>query len=258
MIPQLLLEEILLDEKNEKDYYDKYGKEAIQSELAKLRKSNEEILAAYPLDEMHAKIMQKGFEQKNQSKAYAKNEAASKGQRLSVWKYCAAAVLLLAFALPLALRNTKETAVTGSIHIKGNAHHQIRLYRQNGNDAQLLKNGEKASENDLIQITYTPGIYNYGVIFSVDGNGNVTRHFPENSWAAAKLEKTGEEVPLSFSYSLDNAPDYECFIFVASEKEFNLSEIEKISRDKYSISFLKKGSYLPKDCDGSIFILKKK
>ena len=75
---------------------------------------------------------------------------------------------------------------------------------------------------------------------------------------AAKLEKTGEEVPLSFSYALDDAPDYECFVFVASKNAFDLSKMDKISSRKFSIDFLKKGSYLPKDCDSSVFILNKK
>ena len=140
----------------------------------------------------------------------------------------------------------------------GELNHQIRLYRQEGGEATLLKNGESASENDLIQITYLPRQYKYGVIFSVDGNGNVTRHFPEESWEAGALAKTGEEVPLSFSYALDDAPDFECFIFAASKSKFDLSEIEEINKESFSIDFLKKGTYLPKGCDGSIFVLKKK
>jgi len=193
MIPQLLLEEILLGEKNESDYYDKYGKEEIQTELAKLKKSNDEILLAYPMENMQDKIIEKAFAEKNNVKTAKKTYSA-------VWKFSIAAVLIFAIASPILLNNHKNQQVENSIHLKGTAHHQIRLYRQSGNEAQLLKNGESASENDLIQITYTPGEYNYGVIFSVDGNGKVTRHFPENSWTAESLEKTGEEVPLSFSY----------------------------------------------------------
>ena len=48
MIPQLLLEEILLGEKDAKNYYSKYGKEELESALEGLRKSNQEILSAYP------------------------------------------------------------------------------------------------------------------------------------------------------------------------------------------------------------------
>lgn len=260
MIPELLLEEILLGEKNEKDYYGKYGKEELQAALADLRKSNEEILESYPADTIEESFVKKSFEAKNK----VKSAACKTSGKSFVWKYSAAALLLFAFASPLVIKNINVDPASASdsssaaVRVKGNARHQIRLYKKSGDDALLLKNGEEASENDLIQITYTPGKYSYGVIFSVDGNGNLTRHFPENSWKAAKLEKTGEEVPLSFSYALDDAPDYECFIFVASKNEFDMSGLESIDASSYSIDFLKNGSYLPKNCDGSIFVLNKK
>ncbi|MBP5438359.1 MAG: hypothetical protein J6Y30_10305 [Treponema sp.] len=273
MIPQLLLEEILLGEKAENDYYDKYGKENIQSALADLRKSNEEILAAYPADAMEEAIIKKSFAEKNRGLASGdagRNALPAKKRYSIAFRYSAAALLLFALATPLIIRNFNaashrpgslvESGEPNSpyIGVKGASHHQIRLYKQKGDKALVMEDGDIAKENDLIQITYTPGAYNFGVIFSVDGNGNVTRHFPENSWEAAKLEKTGEEVPLSFSYALDDAPDYECFVFVASKKAFDLSKMDKISSRKFSIDFLKKGSYLPKDCDSSVFILNKK
>lgn len=251
MIPQLLLEEILLGEKNEKDYYEKYGKEELQAALNDMRKSNEEILSAYPVDKMQEEVMEKAIFHKNSAKERRKNERF-------VWKFPAVAALLLVFVSPFLVRNFLSDGNSPAVRVKGNAHHQIHLYRQEEGEAILLKNGDSAKENDLIQITYTPGSYNYGLIFSVDGKGNLTRHFPENSWQSEKLEKTGEEVPLSFSYALDDAPDYECFIFVASKNPFDLKAIENIEKSSYSIKFLKKGSYLPEGCDGSIFVLKKK
>ena len=53
MIPQLLLEQILLGEKNACDYYDLYGKTEIEEALKALRESNEEILKEYPDLEYH-------------------------------------------------------------------------------------------------------------------------------------------------------------------------------------------------------------
>ena len=256
MIPELLLEEILLGEKDERDYYEKYGKAEIQAALAELRKSDEEILAQYSMEKMKDEIIKKGFESKNEAKNTGKNILRASG----FIKYAAAAVLIFAFGLPLVMNTYKSASpAVPSERVKGaKLHHQIRLYRQENGQASLLKNGEEASENDLIQITYLPGQYKYGVIFSVDGKGNVTRHFPEESWTAGQLAKTGEEVPLSFSYALDDAPDYECFIFAASKSEFELSNIEEIDKNSFSIDFLKKGSYLPNNCDGSIFVLRKK
>jgi hypothetical protein len=266
-IPQLLLEEINLGEKKAEDYYDKYSKEEFDSALEELRKSDQEILDEYSAEKMNELFVRKSFEKKNEALLNAGAGKKSSKKILTFInpafiRYAAAAVFVLALASPLAVKMMNPSAgesQTGKERVKGsvNSHHQIRLYRQAGSDAVLLKNGSKAKENDLIQIAYIPGEYEYGVIFSIDGNKNLTKHFPEDSLHSAKLEKTGAEVPLSFSYSLDDAPDYECFIFVASKNEFDLSQIEKIDSSKLSVSFLKKGSYLPENCDGSIFVLKK-
>ena len=262
MIPQLLLEEINLGEKDAKDYYKKYGKEELESALAELRKSDQEILAAYPASRFspaasaeakpNVVSMDESAAEKGKPNIYARLNKARP------FFFAAAAVLVLALCAPVMLNTIKSLGGSKSIRLKGSGQHQIRLYKQAGADAILLKNGESAKENDLVQITYIPGSYNYGVIFSVDGNGNITRHFPDASWQAEKLQKTGEEVPLSFSYELDDAPKYECFIFVASKNPFDFSTIESLDKKDISVDFLKKGSYLPKDCDGSIFVLNKK
>ena len=59
MIPQLLLEEINLGEKNASDYYDKYGKEELEKALEDLRKSDEEIFRSYPLNYVQEKFAAK-------------------------------------------------------------------------------------------------------------------------------------------------------------------------------------------------------
>lgn len=280
MIPELLLEEILLGEKDEKDYYEKYGKEELLAALSKLRESNEEILKSYPADKAYEDFIKKSFEVKNAG--FSKNAGTNaehgadgkkkprilkfasnfydKINQFQIIKYSAAAAVVFALVTPLALKNMSTTATPASVRIKGigTDDNKIRLYKQSGNDALLLKDGDEACENDLIQITYTPGSYKFGLIFSVDGNGNVTRHFPEDSWTSAKLEHTGEEVPLSFSYSLDDAPRYECFVFVASKKAFDMSALDRISKDSYSIDFIKSGSYLPQNCNASVFVLNKR
>lgn len=263
MIPQLLLEEINLGEKDAKDYYEKYGKEQLESALAELRKSDQEILAAYPASRLGA-IADASQNARAQTKAAPSANIVRMGKKpknfyaaINRIAFAAAAALALAVFAPLVASGIKGLSGSPSVRLKGNSHHQIRLYKQDGGGAVQLKNGDTAKESDLVQIAYIPGSYNYGIIFSVDGNGNITRHFPDASWQAEKLQKTGEEVPLSFSYELDNAPKYECFIFVASKEPFDFSKIESLDKNSLSVDFLKKGSYLPKDCDGSIFILNK-
>ena len=253
MIPQLLLEEINLGEKKAHDYYDRYGKEELEKALADLRKSDEEIFASYPLKEMQQKI------EDRTSMKETKN--VLKFRSLRTWTMSAAAVLAIAFCVPFMYNGLKEKQDPAGIRVKGenSSHNQLMLYKKAGSEILKLSSGDKAMENDVIQITYVPGNKNYGVIFSFDGNGNITRHFPDDSWTAEKLEKTGEEVPLSFSYELDDAPEYECFIFVASKEEFRLEEIEKAADGKKPIryDYLKSGKYFPKGSEASVFILEK-
>ena len=59
MIPQLLLEEILLGEKKKEDYYEKYGKEELERALSELKKSDEDILKNYSPEVQQIEVMKK-------------------------------------------------------------------------------------------------------------------------------------------------------------------------------------------------------
>ena len=253
-IPTRILEEIKNSEANAENFYSIYGKENIENALDDLKKSDEEILNTYSVEAMRAAVSEKLTGKSNILKFPA----------YKVIGYAAAAVLLAAIIIPAGLRNVK----TGSINapterVKGNTsapaatEPQIKLYRQKGREIQALQDGDFARSGDVIQITYNASAGDYGVIFSVDGNGNITRHFPEDSWQAAELEQRPDETPLDFSYELDNAPDFECFIMVTSKKQFSLDDIESKIQKKTDIDYLTKLSYLPKKTEGVTFTLEK-
>ena len=184
-----------------------------------------------------------------------------------------AAVILPRMILPENLQNSQNlsenSAKNANIRVKGaknienlensrqNQKTEIRLYKKTDDGVQLLSNGDSAKKGDVIQITYAPGKNNYGVIFSVDGNGNITRHFPEKSWNSERLSHEKPEIPLNFSYELDNAPNFECFVMVSSEKEFNLNDIEKRIENSKELDYLLEMKYLPKKTDGAVFVLEK-
>ena len=184
-----------------------------------------------------------------------------------------AAVILPRMILPENLQNSQNlsenSAKNANIRVKGaknienlensrqNQKTEIRLYKKTDDGVQLLSNGDSVKKGDVIQITYAPGKNNYGVIFSVDGNGNITRHFPEKSWNSERLSHEKPEIPLNFSYELDNAPNFECFVMVSSEKEFNLNDIEKRIENSKELDYLLEMKYLPKKTDGAVFVLEK-
>ncbi len=254
-IPTRILEEIKNSELNAKDFYSIYGKENIDAALEELKKSDEEILAAYSVDNMR-----KAVEQKLGKPAILHFPAQK------FIGYAAAAVLLAAVLVPAGLKNSTlrtNKAAVATERVKGasdsskNSQAQIKLYRQKGREIQALEDGSFARSGDVIQITYNAGTSEYGVIFSVDGNGNITRHFPENSWKAGQLLHRNDETPLDFSYELDNAPDFECFVMVTSQKEFSLDDLENKIKNKTDIDYLTALSYLPKKTEGITFVLEK-
>ena len=267
-IPTRILEEIKNSEVDAKNFYSLYGKENIEAAVNDLKKSDEEILNTYSVDAMRAAVAGKLAANKIAGKNFNTSEAA-KGTILKfpatrIFTYAAAAVLLAAIIIPAGFKTSKiSTRTTPTERVKGNApaakvtDPQIKLYRQKGHEIQALNDGDFARSGDVIQITYNAGADEFGVIFSVDGNGNITRHFPENSWQAAHLEQNNDETPLDFSYELDNAPDFECFIMVTSKKQFSLDDIENKIKNKTDIDYLTKLSYLPKKTEGITFTLEK-
>ena len=262
-IPTRILEEIKNSEVDAKNFYSLYGKENIEAAIDDLKKSDEEILNTYSVDAMKAAVAGKLAANK------IKESKASEGTILKfpamkIVTYAAAAVLLAAILVPAGLMNFNiGSKNTPAVRVKGNApvekvtEPQIKLYRQKGREIQALNDGDFARSGDVIQITYNAGEKEYGVIFSVDGNGNITRHFPENSWQAAHLEQHNDETPLDFSYELDNAPDFECFILVTSKKQFTLDDIENKIKNKTDINYITNLSYLPKKTDAVTFTLEK-
>ena len=222
-------------------------------------------------------------EVKKQNFVVLRGKNTEKHQKMSFFKFkvivpamaaaVLAAVILPRMILPENLQNSQNlsenSAKNANIRVKGaknienlensrqNQKTEIRLYKKTDDGVQLLSNGDSVKKGDVIQITYAPGKNNYGVIFSVDGNGNITRHFPEKSWNSERLSHEKPEIPLNFSYELDNAPNFECFVMVSSEKEFNLNDIEKRIENSKELDYLLEMKYLPKKTDGAVFVLEK-
>ena len=273
-IPIRILEQINNSELNAADFYETYGQQEVEDALANLRKSNQEILDKYTPEQMRIKVMEKVANKEN-NQTVQNNTEKSTAKKYSpdfmrFIQFAAAAVILCAIMIPATIRETSkslssEPVAVETVRVKGNAdtrnfeskNPKINLYRLDEDKITSLKNGASAKSGDVIQITYNAGNKDYGVIFSVDGNGNITRHFPEDSWKAEPLHHNYNETPLDFSYELDNAPNFECFIMVTSKEQFSLDDLESKIKNKTDIDYLRRLSYLPKKTDGIIFVLDK-
>jgi hypothetical protein len=110
--------------------------------------------------------------------------------------------------------------LAGGVRVKGGEAH-LNIYKRTDAGARILKEGQRVSEGDSLQVGYVAGMNRYGTIVSIDGRGTVTLHFPTSEAGGERLEEEGE-ILLPFSYTLDDAPGFERFFFVSSKEPFSI------------------------------------
>lgn len=201
----------------------------LDRETARLKVSDAEILDKYSPGEMSELIKEKI---RSDKKFGLKNSGIKRLNRFKVLGYtagAAAAVLVLVFGLSIYTPSTTSGSLISaedslsSERVKG-LNPSLKVYRRSGDTAEILVNRDSAVEKDLLQIEYIAGSFKYGVIFSIDGRGTLTMHFPAYSGVSAELDNNGA-VLLPYAYELDDAPDFERFFFVVGGSGFDLNEV---------------------------------
>lgn len=106
---------------------------------------------------------------------------------------------------------------------------RLEVHRQRAQADELLAEGASAVAGDVVQLAYVAAGRTHGVILSVDGRGSVTRHAPEHGAEAATLAPSGTH-RLSGAYELDDAPRFERFFLVTSDRPFAVEPVLEAAR----------------------------
>jgi hypothetical protein len=147
-----------------------------------------------------------------------------------------AAALFLLIALPF-LGTRFSSAPLGDRAKGGAASAELSVFLKSdaarSGDPQLPDQAA-LREGNTVQLAYRVDVDSYGVIFSIDGRSAVTMHYPYGPDRSARLIP-GKRVALEEAYTLDDAPDYELFFFVVSDKPLDVPAIlrsaERLARD---------------------------
>jgi len=250
-IPDLFYEQVFLGEKTMDGLQDE------KRRIEEIADSNRIILETYPADAMKEAVMRKlaaagiartGAQderaESNDSRILAfPHTSPVKTFRIAAMAAAACAVIAVSVVTVNRSADVGTFAETGVLEsatrVKGSGA-KLYVYRKEGENATLLSPRSKVKQNDVLQLSYVAGGDLYGAIFSVDGNGTVTRHFPDSGNTAAQLDQSGE-IPLAFAYQLDNAPRFERFIMITGAKPFPIDdaaeEIGRSVRNGFSPSF---------------------
>ena len=204
---------------------DKVDRETIDDDVSELLSSDRDILERYRPSRMAAEIGEK----------VRSNRAGRKKNRVrTVVAYTAAAAAMLVMGLILPGIMTESTGFdpAGTTRIKGKAEAGLTLYRNTGLSTEVLDENSTAREGDLIQLGYSVSAeMPYGIILSIDGRGIVTRHLAPEGQLAEKLVPGGEHL-LDFAYELDDAPLFETFYLLVSDRPFPVDPVlDMLSRE---------------------------
>jgi len=166
-------------------------------------------------------------------------------------------------AVPQDLQGLNPEGANFGERTKGSAleNSELAIYLM-GEQENVLPNQTVLEEGSTVQLAYTvpAGAEYYGVIVSIDGRAAVTMHYPYRRGQSSLLI-SGKRTFLNEAYILDDAPDYEIFVMVVSEKpldaEMILREIQGIA-DETPLLIEEESRTIFDDCEvETLTILKK-
>lgn len=221
MIPDWKLERFLtgdLPDKEMKEIQNLEKKDAfLARQLQALRENNKVILEELPFENLVEKLPK-----------------TKKQWNFNFGKLAIAAVFILALTLSCVLVNfilktpanenvmeKMQVAVHTETRVKG-FDARIEIWKKTETGIIQLENLDEVKAGDEVQVRYSVPEKCFGILFSMDGNGNLTQHMGNAEKAIALLP--GKIQSLPFAYKLDNAPHFEKFFFVTAKKEFSVEK----------------------------------
>ncbi len=193
--------------------------DGIQAEAEEfLRKSDEAIFERYPVETMGAEIRRRLESGRKERSLFTPGHMVP---------LLAAAALTIMIGIAAFYPSLTGSPVPGTERIKG-MDPVLSVFRAEGESVNLLDERDRARAFDLLQLEYNGAGYPYGIIFSIDGRGVITLHYPASPAVVPQLDPGA--VLLPYSYQLDDAPDFERFFFVTSRERFAPEEVLEAAR----------------------------
>lgn len=139
---------------------------------------------------------------------------------------------------PLVASASERDAASDPLHrIKGGP--RLVVHKQVGVRSLSLDSGAQVQAGDRLQVYYTgipaadgaatPTSSLYGMIISIDGRGSVTVHLPDSGAMTTGLHGPGP-TPLTHSYQLDDAPEFEHFALITGPAPFAVEDVVQAAR----------------------------
>ena len=243
---------------------ERYAADAeVKARIDSLKVSNERILAEHSPETVAGEILLRDHLQTTSERLQEEfGTVVEKPVPFGMSAGAFAGTLLLLFGIPLlGLLVNRQVASGDAARVKG-LQPSLSLYRADDRGYSRLRNYAPAVSGDRLQIGYRAAGKSFGLIFSVDGSGALTLHFPDDSdgtFATCRLAQGGEQL-LHTSFELDSAPLFERFYFLTSDDSIATADILQRCRNHFSeggIHVALRIRSLPQSIRQTTFTLKK-
>ena len=158
----------------------------LRAELEGLLSSNREILSLYPPSTVTADLQERLKQSSGGVRGRRRIQQLFTMKRILTLSAAAAAALVLTVVVLPRLGKVSPTgsgiAEQDSSLVKGLppvdlSKTQLLVHRKQNDQVEILTDGQRAREGDLLQLAYVAVEKPYGVILSIDGRGEITLHF---------------------------------------------------------------------------------
>ncbi|MCA9491364.1 MAG: hypothetical protein KC621_15640 [Myxococcales bacterium] len=132
---------------------------------------------------------------------------------------------------------------------------RLRVYHQTSKGVRRLAPAQVMRKGDRLQLGIVAGSAKNGAVFSIDGRGQVTQHFPVTEGATAL---TNGELRIPEAYELDDAPRYERFLLVTGAGPVDVGVVRSAVETLAGTADAKDGALaLPDGLDQQSFLVRK-
>lgn len=176
--------------------------------IEELKKENSSFLQANPFVKFEDKLKKQNVFTKIKS-------------FLFLPKYSLALSLVLVLILGVFFNNN----FNDTVRFKGEGLDKLFFYKSINGIAKEFDVNDPIQKGDLIQISFLVSKYEYGIIFSIDGNAKLTMHYPGEEKLNAAFLPLRIKTNISSAYELDDAPGFETFYFVLANYEFDVESV---------------------------------
>jgi hypothetical protein len=126
---------------------------------------------------------------------------------------------------------------------------RVVVYRKTGARIEPLAQQSVVHAGDLLQPGYVAAGHRFGALVSLDGRGGVTVH-------EAQVQPDGERLAKQ-AYELDDAPDFERFVLVVSDRPLQVQAVLEAARRLAASGQARTGTLgLPGTEEASLLLLK--